>query len=122
MNAGTIIFVVVCVGCAALFFGIGVWACKRKTPMHFWAGTEIDPVSISDLIAYNRENGRMWMVYSIPFWLSGVLAVMNAISPRPFYPVAALVIMVLACTFGLWWLMKTYSAIEKKYKVNREKA
>ena len=42
--AGIVILLACYWGSAALFYGIGIWACKRKTPMHFWAGTEVDPV------------------------------------------------------------------------------
>lgn len=107
--AGIVILLACYWGSAALFYGIGIWACKRKTPMHFWAGTEVDPSTISDIPAYNRANGKMWKLYSIPYWIAGLLS---------FWAVgriAALILLTLACTVGLWWLIRRYRSIEKQY-------
>ena len=79
MNAGKILGAIVMAlcgfGCGALFFGIGVWATKRKDPMHFYSGTTVDPKTISNVPAYNRANGKMWKQFSVPFWMCGVLAI-----------------------------------------------
>ena len=69
--AGLVILIVCCWGSGAVFYGIGRWAAGRKTPMHFWAGSEVDPKTVSDIPAYNRENGRMWKQYSLSFFLAG---------------------------------------------------
>ena len=69
MDVGTIFGVIVMAlcgfGCGALFFGIGVWAGKAKKPVHFWAGSRIDPRTITNVAAYNRENARMWKKFSV---------------------------------------------------------
>ena len=62
--AGKIIMWIVCFGCGALFVGIGVFAWRRKEPMWFYSGTEVDPASITDVPAYNRANAVMWMTCS----------------------------------------------------------
>ena len=62
---GIIISVATAWGCAGTFLGIGIWSLKRKTPMHFWAGSTIDPKTVTDIPAYNRANARMWMEYSM---------------------------------------------------------
>ena len=53
---GNVIWYIVMFGCAALFFGIGIWAQKRKTPMHFWTGVEVRAEEITDIRRYNEAN------------------------------------------------------------------
>ena len=109
--AGIVIMVVSCWGCAALLFGIGVWADHRKAPMNFWAGTEIDPRTVSDIPAYNHENAVMWKVYSIPYWIAGALSLFQA----HWCSIAALIMITLACFPGLLVLIYHYRKIENKY-------
>lgn len=56
------------------FVGIGVWALLRKTPMSFWAGTKVDPATVTDIKKYNRANAIMWFCYCIPLVVSMVAA------------------------------------------------
>ena len=106
---GLIIMVGCCWLCAAVFCGIAFWATKRKDPMHFYSGTTVDSRTISDIPAYNRENARMWYIYSSFFWISGIVAF--------FHMMAAVVIMVLACFPGMLLLVHHYHRIHKKYKI-----
>ena len=94
--AGLVILIVCCWGSGAVFYGIGRWAAGRKTPMHFWAGSEVDPKTVSDIPAYNRENGRMWKQYSLSFWLAGVLGIVGMW--HPWCDIVALIVLCLACT------------------------
>lgn len=101
-------------GCGAVFFGLGVWAGKRKTPMHFYAGRAVDPKSISDIPAYNRENSRMWKLFSAPFWLAGVFGIFGVW--MRWISILCCVSIMLSCTVGIWWLLREYRRIEQKYK------
>ena len=60
-----------------LFTGIGVYAWKRKKPMWFWSGSTVKESEISNIAAYNRANGIMWLVFSLVMWISTILGVMN---------------------------------------------
>lgn len=113
--AGFLILLVCAWGCGAVFYGIGLWAARRKTPMFFWAGSEVDPQTVSDIPAYNRENGRMWKQYSFPFWLAGALGIGGLW--YSWCNIAVLVLLVLACTVGMWWLIHTYGRIRKRYLI-----
>ena len=101
-------------GIGAIFYGIGVWASKRPDPMHFWTGPTVDPKTISDVSAYNQENARMWKVYSVPFWLAGLLQILSAWIPQ--LAIAVAVLLVTSCTAGLVWLIWKYGRIKKKYR------
>lgn len=112
---GLILILGVFWGCGAVFFGIGIWASKRKDPMHFYSGTKIDPKTISDIPAYNRENSRMWKLYSIPYWLAGVCGMFGVF--QSWAAILGLVLIVAACTAGIWWLLREYKRIATKYHV-----
>lgn len=111
--AGIVIMIACCWGSAGLFFGIGVWANRRKTPMHFWAGTQIDPGTVSDISAYNHANSIMWKVYSVPYWISGCLSLFQGLSD--WFAIASAAVLVLACFPGLLILIRHYRKIENKY-------
>lgn len=102
-----IVLYVTVFGAALVFYLIGVFAQKRKKPMWFWAGSEIDASQITDVKQYNQENGAMWKLYSLWFWAAGLAAVWSSI--------AALVILALSCTLGLAILVITFKNILKKY-------
>ena len=103
-----IIWYLITFGCAALFYGIGVYAQKLKKPMGFWSGQTISPSEISDIEGYNRENSKMWKWYSVWFWAAGILWIWNE--------VVSVVVLALGCTVGIGLLIGRYLRIEKKYK------
>lgn len=100
---------IICIwGCAVFFFCLGLYAVRRRKPMWFWAGSEVSEESIANVQAYNRENGRMWKLYSVPFWIAGILY---------FYcPVGALILLILACSLGIGWLIRYYKRIEQRHR------
>ena len=102
------LFILIMVPCAALFTGIGIYAMRRKKPMHFYAGSEVKPWQIRDIPAYNRANGWMWIIYSLGFWASAILGLINV-------PAAGILVMVV-CVLGIPGLVIAYNRIYKKYK------
>ena len=107
--AGMIIWSITIFGCAILFLGLGVYAEKREKSMHFWSGTTVDEKKITDVKAYNKENGRMWKIYSLWYFASGIIYFWNV--------GMAIAILVASCTVGMLILVATYNKIEKKYIV-----
>ena len=53
-NFGAILLTVCCLAAGAIFFGIGVYAGRKKGPMNFWAGEQVAPEIVTDIPAYNR--------------------------------------------------------------------
>lgn len=106
--AGKIIGWIVSFGCAALFFSIGQIAEKREKPMWFWSGKEVDPAEITDVKAYNRENGRMWKLYSLWYVAAGIACIWS--------DMVYLIIDISAVTIGLGILVRQYKKIYNKYK------
>jgi len=101
--------------CAGIFYGIGVWAKKRKDPMHFYAGTTVDSKTISDIPAYNRDNEIMWKTYSVPFWICAASAI-SSIWVKEMM-IVSIIMLVLGCTVGIVWLVLRYQRILKTYKI-----
>lgn len=96
-------------GCAGLFTFIGIYAGRRERPMWFWSGSQVDSETITDVIAYNKANRKMWFIYSLFYWLGGLVYF--------FSPLVAGVIVFLSASLGLVWLILYYRRIERKYKV-----
>ena len=76
--------------CAGLFLGFGLYARRRKEPMWFWAGEKVPRQAVTDVPAYNRAHSRMFVLYSLPWWLGGLLGLAH--------PLAAAAAALLACT------------------------
>ena len=112
---GIILMTFVNLMCAGIFYGIGVWAQKRKDPMHFYSGTTVDPRTISDVPAYNRENARLWKQYSIPFWICAACA-FGSIWVEVLMKISV-ALLVVGCTLGGIWLILKYNRILKAYKI-----
>jgi len=93
------------------FVPIIIWALKRKTPMHFWAGTTIKPEEISDIPAYNRANALMWAAYAIGFFASGIVALFSVI--------ACVVVIFVLCFPGIFGLIIAHSMIYRRYKAHK---
>ena len=107
--AGAIIGCIVYFGCAILFYGIGIYAQRLQKPMWFFSGTEVDPQTITDVGQYNRENARMWKLYSLWYVASGAAEIWNSI--------LALAFLLLGCSVGIALLVWSYQKIYNKYKV-----
>ena len=105
---GAVIMVLCSWGCAGVFTGIALHGRKKNTPMGFWSGTTVDPRSVVDILAYNRENSNMWLVYSIPYWISGVVSFF--FGAGDFVAMIAVAILMIACVPGIgiliWWYRK----------------
>ena len=114
---GIILMTFINLMCAGIFYGIGVWANKRKDPMHFYAGSTIDPKTISDIPAYNRENAKLWKMFSVPFWFCAGCA-FGSIWMETLMTVS-IIILVLGCTVGIGWLVWKYSKIHRKYRISK---
>ena len=97
-----------CIGGAGLLFiGIGIFSMVRKTPMHFWSGSKVLPQQLLDVKCYNRENGIMWIVYAIPYFVTAALYFLS--------PTAATVLLLAACFAGIPLLILNYKRIWNKY-------
>ena len=104
-----VIWLVVMIPLSIFFTGLGIFAWRRKKPMWFWSGSEVSEDEISDVPAYNRANGIMWLAFSGVFWVSAVLGI--------FKVSAAGVTVAVGCFAGIPVLVFVYSRIYAKYKV-----
>ena len=110
---GALIMCSCCFGCAFLFLLIGIHADKSVKPVGFWSGKEVDPHSVSDVDSYNKENARMWKMYSVPYFLSGILSIPGGYHEG--FIIASAVVLSLAALLGIPVLISNYRKIEKKY-------
>ena len=96
-----------------LFTGLGIYAWRQEKPMWFWSGSTVKEEEISNIPAYNRANGLMWLGFSLVFWVSAVLGAMNL--------KAGGIFMFAGSLLGVLILPFVYSRIYKKYKTSRKK-
>lgn len=108
MNTGTIVWLIIMIPTSALFTGIGIYAMKREKPMWFWSGSTVKEYEISDIPAYNRANGLMWIGFSVLFWICAILGFFN-ITAAGFGLIAV-------CVFGMPLLPAVYHRIYRKYR------
>jgi hypothetical protein len=107
---GGILFAIICGFTGLVMWLIALWAFKRKTPMHFWSGSEVKPEEIKDIPAYNRENGIMWIVYGCGFLVPAIIGLFD-IS-------AGAILVGVVSTAGIVPLLLNYRRIYDKYKVD----
>ena len=109
----TVLILLGCGGCALLCLGLAKAAARSEKPFGFWSWKEVKPESVSDIPAYNRENARLWRIYSVPYFVAtavGILGIWLDI-----FALLCLVLLILAATLGLFWLICSYRRIEKRY-------
>ena len=96
---------------SALFTGLGIYAMKRKKPMWFWSGSTVKEQEISDVRAYNRANGIMWISFSVILWISTILGLFGL--------KCAGICLIAGCILGVPLLPVVYSRIYRRYRVNK---
>ena len=111
--AGAIIMSLCCFGSALTFVGIAVWAKKSKKPINFWSGISVPADKVTDVSAYNHANAVMWSVYSVPFWLAGLVGSFGVLGD--IYTIVAAILLSVACFPGAFLLIWAYRKIEKRY-------
>ena len=106
-----VLWLIIMLPISALFTGIGIYAWRREKPMWFWSGSTVDEKEISDIPAYNKANGIMWICYSALFWISTIMGV--------FQMAAAGIVLSVGCLGGIPILIFTYGKIYSKYRVSK---
>ena len=113
MFVGTVfIWLIIMVPVSACFTGLGIYAIRRRQPMWFWSGSVVKEEEISDIPAYNRANGIMWIVFSLLFWASTILGFVSM-------KIAGLIV-VIGCVLCVPVLPIVYGVIYKKYRNYKE--
>ena len=105
---GNYVFSAVTALCGAVFTGLGIFAWRRKKPMWFWSGSVVRESEISDIPAYNRANGIMWLAFSAVFYAAAVSGAFRAELGGT--------VLSAGCLAGIPALIITYRSIYKKYK------
>ena len=105
----SIVWLICMIPLSAFFTGVGVFAMRRRKPMWFWAGSEVKEESLTDVRAYNRANGVMWLIFSAFYWAWTVLGV--------FYAGIAGALVAATTLVGIPILITVYKRILKKYRV-----
>lgn len=103
-----ILWLIIMIPVSLLFTGIGIYAWRRKKPMWFWSGSTVTESEISDITAYNRANGIMWLAFSLLMWVSTILGNTHRKEGG--------ILLIAACIIGVPILPIVYGRIYRKYK------
>lgn len=79
-----------------------------KTPVNFWAGDEVKAAEITDVKAYNKANGLIWLFFVLPQFTAAVLFPINDL--------AANIVQYGGIVIGIPAAIIAYKQIEKKYR------
>lgn len=107
-----IIWFVIMIPVSMLFTGIGIYAMRRKKPMWFWSGTTVREEEITDVAAYNRANGIMWILFSLVMWISTFVGLWEA--------KWAGVCLFAGCMAGMPFLVICYGKIYDRYRARQK--
>ena len=88
--------------------------------MHFFAGSQIYPSTVTDIPAYIAACSNLWQIYSIPYWIAGLLPLYGWGAEWSILTSAG--ILVLASVPGIPILIWVYNCIADRYikKSNRK--
>ncbi len=111
MTMENLIWLITTISIGIFFSGLGIYAWNRKKPMWFWSGSTIKENEISDIPAYNRANGIMWLCYSAVFWITAAMGL--------FQMDAAGVVLAIGTLGGIPILVFTYRKIYRKYQTHQ---
>lgn len=92
--------------CAGVFTALGLGAAKHD-PVHLWCGDCRGRERVTDEHGWKKSHRRMWLLYAMPYWVSGLVAFLWADG-------AAALLIVSACA-GLWWLLWMNGRLEKQF-------
>ena len=109
IDMDNLIWLSIMIPTSLLFTCIGIYAWMRKKPMWFWAGDTVSEDEITNVRAYNRANGIMWLCYSLSLWMATIIGGCHNI-------ILGTNILLADSTVGLVLMMITYTFIRKKYK------
>ena len=97
--------------CALLMFGIGIWQFRSRKPVGFYSGEKPpDEKELTDVRAWNKKHGMMWMLYGGLIVLAGVCGIVMGSSVLLLIPF--LVCPLLPLPFMVWYhhhLIRKYS-------------
>lgn len=109
-NMKDLLWYIIMLPCCAILSGVGVYAWNRKKPMWFWIEGPVKEAELSNVAAFNHENGIMWGVYSLIFWAAVLAGIWSS--------TAALILIAAGCVIGLPLLAFVYKRIYQKYRVS----
>lgn len=94
-----------------IMIGIGITQLKSKTPVGFYSGEEPPKAEeLTDVFAWNRKHGMMWVMYGIVIFLSWFISFLVDDS---FWSIISLVAGV---CFPLVLMIFYHLALVKRYK------
>ena len=110
---GNIFFAVIVGLCACIFTFLGIWVIKKKEPGNFWTGQVVKAAELSDVKAYNKELGLLWIAFGGVLWIDALLG--GIFGGR-----LGGIVMIASFVIGIPMLPVIYNMIYKKYMIRKD--
>ncbi len=97
---------------------IGVSQLRSKTPVGFYTGAK-PPQSeeISDVLAWNKKHGYMWIAYGISIMLVGIIIGVCSLNENAINTLIILLLSTVGVILPIIVMMIYHTKLEKMYKV-----
>lgn len=105
--AGRIVGLITCLLCAVPFLIIAVFDRGSSTPISFWSGDKSLKEKVHNIADYNKEMADLYKKCAIAFGIAGAGWFIHFI--------LGIIILLLECTVGIYFVYKKYKNILKKY-------
>ena len=94
--------------CAVPFLIISVFNKDSVTPITFWSGGENKlKDKINNINAYNQEMALLYRKCAIAFLIAGICSCIH--------PIIGIILVVLECTIGVFFVYRNYKKILNKF-------
>ena len=111
MGAESVMVVVIFSLTALFMIGIGAVQLKSKSPVGFYSGEKPpEEDELTDVPAWNRKHGIMWLLYGVVIMLSGVVAVVMVDS------IWCAVVTCLGVMVPIGFMIWYHRRLERRYK------
>lgn len=111
MSAENIMCLVIYLFVAAIMLGIGIVQLRSENPVAFYSGEKPPrPEELTDVDAWNKKHGRMWVIYGSIIIITGVIGMLMGDTIWGILPTIGGVIIPLPVM--IWYHKK----LEKQYK------
>ena len=98
--------------CCLLLLGIGIYSFRAQKPVGFFANAK--PFPVTDVKAYNRACGKLWVGYSLICMAAGI----PLLFPGQVFVILFSVCGMIAATIAL--ILVYVKVIEKKYRAEEK--
>lgn len=103
---------------ALIMITIGISQLRSKTPVGFYTGAKPPKAEeISDVLAWNKKHGYMWIAYGISIMLVGIIIGVCSLNKNAINTLMILLLSTVGVILPIIVMMIYHTRLEKMYRV-----